>query len=84
MGLCLWTFRNENGVIPALCLVNVMLASSSSTFGKRVIDDINILCESGTWEARVFAQFGARITQAYDKHTNTRGGFEISSTEYGK
>ena len=37
--LCLWTFRDENGVIEALCLVYVddfMLACSDSTCGKRI------------------------------------------------
>ena len=35
-------------------------------------------------ESRVFKQCGARITQAYDKHTGTWDGFEISFTEYAK
>ena len=38
----------------------------------------------GDWESRVFTQCGARITQAYHKHTITLGGFEISFTEYTK
>ena len=32
----------------------------------------------------MFQQCGARITQAYDKHSRTCGGFEISFTEYVK
>ena len=32
----------------------------------------------------MFTRCGARITQAYDKHTRTSGGFEISFTEYAK
>ena len=41
---CWWTFRDENGVIHALCLVHVddfMLACSDSPFGKHVFDSIN-------------------------------------------
>ena len=71
---CLWTFRDENGVIHALCLVYVddlMLECSDSPFGKHVFDSINNLYEWRTWESRVFTQCGARITQAYDKHTRT-------------
>ena len=84
---CLWTFRDEIGVIHALCLVYVddfMLACSDSPFGKHVFDSINNLYECGTWESRVVKQCGARITQAYDKHTRTRSGFEINLTEYAK
>ena len=82
--LRLWT-RNESGVIQALCLVYVddfILACSDSPLGKRIFDGINNLYECGTWESRVFTQCGARITQAYDKHTKTWGGLEISFTEY--
>ena len=84
---CLWTFRDQNGVIRALCLEDVdefMLACSDSPFGKHVFDSINNLYEWRTWESRVFAQCGARITQANDKHTRTWGGFEISFAEYAK
>ena len=45
---CLWTFRDENGVIQALCLVFVddfMLACSDSPFGKHVFESINNLYE---------------------------------------
>ena len=44
MELCLWTFRDENGVIRAWCLVYVddfMLACSDSPFGKHVFESIN-------------------------------------------
>ena len=58
---CLWTLRDENGGIHALCSVRV-----------------------GKVESRVFKQCGAQITQAYNKHTGTWGGFEISFTEYVK
>ena len=84
---CVWTFRDENGVIHSLCLENVddfMLACSDSPFGKHVFDSINNLYVRCTWESRVFTQCGARITQAYDKHTRTWGGFEVSFTEYAK
>ena len=84
---CLWTFRDENGVIHALCLVYVdgfMLACSDSPFGKHVFESIDNLYEWGNWESRVFKQCGAQITQAYNKHTGTWGGFEISFTEYVK
>ena len=50
---CLWTFRDENGVIHALCLVYVddfMLACSDSPFGKRIFDGTNTLYEWGTWK----------------------------------
>ena len=43
---CLWAFRDENGVIHALCLVYVdefMLACSDSPLGKHVSDSINNL-----------------------------------------
>ena len=68
---CLWTFRDENGVIHALCLVFVddfMRACSDSPCGK-----LSLIAATtwGTWESRVFTQCGARITQAYDKHTRT-------------
>ena len=59
---CLWTFRDENGVIHALCLVYVddfMFACSDSQFGKHVFDSINHLFEWGKWESRVFKQCGA-------------------------
>ena len=49
-----------------------------------VFDSINNLYEWGTWESRVFKQCGARVTQAYDKHTRTWRGFWISFTEYAK
>ena len=42
----LWTFRDEDGVIHALCLVYVddfMLACSDSPCGKHVFDSINNL-----------------------------------------
>ena len=84
---CLWTFRNENRVIHGLCLVHVddfMLACSDSPFGKHVFESINNLYEWGKWESRVFKQCGAQMTQAYNKHTGTRCGFEISCTEYVK
>ena len=71
---CLWTFRDENGVIHALCLVYVddfMLACSDSPFGKHVFDNINNLYEWWKWESRVFTQCGAQITQPYNKHTGT-------------
>ena len=82
-----WTFRNENGVIHALCVVyddDFLHACSDSPFGKHVFDSINSLYEWGTWESRLFTQCGARITQAHDKHTRTLGGFEISFAENAK
>ena len=84
---CLWTFRDENGVIHASVLGFVddfMLACSDSPFGKHVFESINNLCEWGQWESRVFKQCGAQITQAYNNHTGTWCGFEISFTEYVK
>ena len=68
---CLWTFRDENGVIHALCFVYVddfMLACSDSPFGKHVF--ALTIC-TRKWESRVFKQCGAQITQAYNKHTGT-------------
>ena len=52
---CLWTFRDENGVIHALCLVYVddfMLACSDSPFGKHLFESIINLYEwrSGSHE----------------------------------
>ena len=84
---CLWTFRDENGVIDALCFVFVddfMLACSDSPFGKHVVGCSNNLYEWRKWESRVFKQCGAQITQAHDEHTGTWGGFEISLAEYAK
>ena len=49
---CLWTFRDENGVIHALCFVYVddfMLACSDSPLGKHVFESINNLYEWGKW-----------------------------------
>ena len=46
---CLWTFRDENGVIHALCLVYVddfMLACSDSPFGQTSLTALTI-CTSG-------------------------------------
>ena len=46
---CLWTFRDENGVIHALCLVYVddfMSACSDSPLGKHIFESITI-CTSG-------------------------------------
>ena len=42
-----------------------------------------ICMNGGPWESRVFTQCGARITQAYDKHTRT-SGVEINLTQYAK
>ena len=71
-----------------LCLVYVddfMLVCSDSTFGTQAFDGMYNLCEwRTTWESRVFTQSGTRITQAYDKHTNTCGGFGTSFTHYVK
>ena len=76
----------ENGVIHALCLVYVddfMLACSDSPLGKHIFLKALPICTSGEkWESRVFKQCGAQITQGYNKHTGTWGGFEISFTEY--
>ena len=66
---CLWTFRDANGYL--VYVDDFMLACSDSPCGKYVFDSINNLYEWGTWESRVFTQYGARITQAYDKHTRT-------------
>ena len=69
---CLWTLRDENGVIHALCLVYVddmMLACGDSPFGQHVFESINNLYEWTKWESRVFKQCGAQVTQAYKKHT---------------
>ena len=63
---------------------DVMLACSDSPSGKHVFVSINNLYEWRTWESRVFTQCGARITQAYDKHTRTWSGFEINFTEHAK
>ena len=55
---CLWIFRNENGVIHALCLVHVddfKLACSIYSYGQYVFDGINNLYGWGTWESRVGA-----------------------------
>ena len=71
-------------MIHALCLVYVddfRLACSDSPFGKHVLASIDNLY---AWESRVFKQCGAQITQVYDKHTGTWGGFEISFTEHAK
>ena len=68
MEACLCTFRDENGVIHALCLVYVddfMIACSDSPFGKHIFESINILYKWRKWESRVFKQCGAQITQAY-------------------
>ena len=84
---CMWTFRDENDVIHALCLVYVddfMLTCSDSPFGKHVFESITNLYEWEKWESRVFKQCGAQNTQAYNKHTGTWCGFEISFTEYVK
>ena len=51
---------------------------------KNIFECINNLYEWGKWESRVFKQCGAQITHAYNKHTGTWGGFEISFTEYVK
>ena len=51
----------------------------ASPLGKRIFDGNNNLYEWGTWESRVFTQCSARITQAYDQHTETWRGFEILS-----
>ena len=84
---CLWTFRDENGVIHALCLVYVddfTLARSDPPFGKHVFESINNLYGWREWESRVFKQCGAQLTQVYNKHTGTWRGFEISFKEYVK
>ena len=83
-GTWLVDFPRRNGVIQAFCLVcvdDVVLACSDSPFGKRVFDGINNLYEWKTWESRVCTQCGARITQAYDKHTKFYCEFEISFAE---
>ena len=69
-----------------LCVwfMSMTLACSDPPFGKHVLDSINILHEWGIGESRVFTQCGARITQAFEKHTRTWSGFEISFTECAK
>ena len=50
---CVWTFRDGNGVLQVLCLVNFddfMLACSDSTFGKQVFDGVDNLYGWGTWD----------------------------------
>ena len=48
------------------------------------LKSISNLYEWGKWESRVFKQCGGQITQAYNKHTGTWCGCEISFTEYVK
>ena len=60
---CLWTFRDENGVIHALCLVYVddfMLACSHSPFGNMSLTALTICTSGELWESRAFTQCGAR------------------------
>ena len=84
---CLRTFRDENGVIRALCLVYVddfMLACSDCPFGNMSLITLTVCTngESGSHECSNTAAH--TITQAYDKHTRTWSGFEISFTDYAK
>ena len=84
---CLWTFPDSAGVVEALCLVFVddfMLSVHSSLGGRGVSEFVNNLYDWGVWESRVFTQCGARITQAYDKHTQTWSGFQVNFDEYVK
>ena len=83
---CWWAFLDESGVIHALSLIYVddlMLSCSDSSCGRHVFDSINNLFKwrTGSHEC---SQCGARITQAYDKHTRTWRGFETSFTEHAK
>ena len=80
MESCLWTFPDSVRVIQALCLVFVddfMLSVHSSLGARGVSEFVNNLNDWGVWESRVFTQCGARITQAYDKHTRTWSGFQV-------
>ena len=77
----------ERRISHALCFVHVddfMLACSDSPFGRHVFESIHNLYAWGKWESRVFKQCGAQITPAYNKHTGTWCGFEISFTESAK
>ena len=47
-------------------------------------ESIDNLYEWRKWESRVFKQCGAQITQTYNKHTETWGGFEINFADYVK
>ena len=42
------------------------------------------ICTNGESGSHECSNSGAQITQAYDKHTGTLGGFEISFAEYAK
>ena len=78
--------RDEDGVIHALCLVYVddfILACSDSPFGNMSLTALTI-CTNGQSGSHECSNSGAQITQAYDKHTGTFGGFEISFAEYAK
>ena len=68
MGPRMWTFRDENGVIRALCLVYVddfMLACSDCLNGE-------------------LGSLSCSHSAAHESHTNTWSGFEINFTEYVK
>ena len=76
MELCLWIFRDEKGVILAVCLVYVddlKLACSDSPFGKHVFDSLNHLYRA--------AHESHKPTT---KHTRTWGGFEIGFADFVK
>ena len=85
---CLWTFRDENGVIHALCLVYVddfVLACRDSPFGKHVFESINNLYE--------WAQSGSHECSYSAAHKSLKptintlehgGGFEIRFAEFVK
>ena len=71
----------------AFCLVYVddfMIAVDDSQFGQDIFQKVSNLYEWGTWESKSFVQCGAKITQAYDRRTQTWGGFEISFADYSQ
>ena len=83
---CLWTFRDQNGVIRALCLEDVdefMLACSDSPFGKHVFDSINNLYE---WEnlGVTSVRTVRRTNHTSQRQTHQNMGRIVSFAEYAK
>ena len=87
MDPCLWTFRDENGVMHALCLVHVddfMLACSDSPFEK-VSFIASTICTNGKSGSHECSHNAANESHKLTiNHIGTWRGFEIRFTEYAK
>ena len=82
---CVWTFHDEEGEIIGFVLLYVddaLVACVNNRKGKTLREKIQGLYQWGTWDTKVFTQYGAKITQAYDQQLQQWGDFTVSMEDY--